>query len=163
MQSQCKYWLEYRWLFPLLSATLCILLRAKLFQIIFFCNLESNILKDNNRRQKKRKSMNFLCFQKNKDNNSNMIIMLFMAKNQIPACFLKVGSILLRLMITRIVCAAKEMSKYQGLDLNFLCFDYINCSSFWSMYQPAQVTSEKQFLKMKSMNLTHASPLYHSA
>ena len=74
--------------------------------------------------------MNFLCSQKNKDNNSNMVMMLFTARNQIPARFLKVGSILLSLMVTRIVCAAKKMAKYQGLDLIFLSFDYINCSSF---------------------------------
>ena len=43
------------------------LTRSKMFQITFFslfCNLESNILKEDNRRQKKRKIMNFFCSQK---------------------------------------------------------------------------------------------------
>lgn len=39
--------------------------------------------------------MNFPCFQENKeDNNTNVIVMLLLARNQIPACFWKVGSIL---------------------------------------------------------------------
>ena len=61
---------------------------SKMFQITFFslfCNLESNILKEDNRRQEKRKIMNFLCSQKSKeDNNKNMITMLFLTQNQIP-------------------------------------------------------------------------------
>lgn len=119
--------------FPVLSDILCILVRAKLFQMIFLClccNLESNILKEDSRRQKRRKSINFLCSQENKeDSNNNMIVMLFLARNQIPTCFLKVGSVLHGLIITKEFVQTKVF-KYHVFHLIFLSSGYMKYSFF---------------------------------
>lgn len=69
--------------------------------------------------------MNFPCFQKNKeDNNNNVIAMLLLARNQIPACFWKVGSIVHGPIITRMVWAAQKKPKdhaFHPVLLSFGC------------------------------------------
>lgn len=83
--------------------------------------------------------MNFPCSPQNRgDNSNNMVVMLFLARNQIPTCTLKVGSILRALSVTRMVRAARTMCKYHVLHPISLSFGYIKCS-FWSIHRPAQL------------------------